>query len=200
MINLFSTYRSHSPTTDSCYLLILLAHFQCPLREDKLRIQTCVSSAQTLSQDYKLIPESLLCSSRCHISKTTSAHVFTMNIINLVEFPYLDDRACTIDTLQSQTTSVCYKKKKNFSKHFFQKNKDTVTVHTPHSSCVSVVGTKPLAIDRVPYVSYLQREMINELASCKQTNKQWMSELGYYEPTVSLATENNKSPSLLYLI
>lgn len=47
------------------------------------------------------------------------------------------------------------KKNKNISKHFFQKNKDTVTVHTPHSSCVSVVGTKPLAIDRVPYVSYL---------------------------------------------
>lgn len=36
--------------------------------------------------------------------------------------------------------------------------KDTVTVDTPHSSSVAVVSAKPLAIDRVPHVGYLQSE------------------------------------------
>lgn len=36
--------------------------------------------------------------------------------------------------------------------------KDTVTVDTPHSSCVSIVGAKSLAIDGVPRIHYLQWE------------------------------------------
>lgn len=36
---------------------------------------------------------------------------------------------------------------------------DTVTVNTPHSSCVSIVGTEPLTVDRVPHVGYLKSDI-----------------------------------------
>lgn len=41
--------------------------------------------------------------------------------------------------------------------------KDTVAVNTPHSSCVSIVGAKPLAIDRVPHIGHLQWETLQQI-------------------------------------
>lgn len=38
---------------------------------------------------------------------------------------------------------------------FFACQKDTVAVHAPHGSRVSIVGAQPLAIDRVPHVCHL---------------------------------------------
>lgn len=40
--------------------------------------------------------------------------------------------------------------------HRYHLLKDTVTVDTPNSSCVTIISSKPLTIDRVPNIGHLQ--------------------------------------------
>lgn len=105
--------------------------------------------------------------------------------------------------------------------------RDTVTVDTPHGSCVAIVGAQSLAVDGVPRIDYLKQKACylvspqqpydNTLTSRTDeptvhtnTDGEGSSPPAAAEITriatqktaltVSLATENSKSPSRLYLI
>jgi len=83
-----------------------------------------------------------------------------------------------------------------FHQHY---RKDTVNIHTPDGTSVSIISAEPFSIDRVPNICNLKRQCMCKKQSQNALKKLWCCGCSW-SLTGSLATENKRSPSLLYLI